>query len=71
MPRFSAHARQRMKERGIDVADVTAVIDHPDVTFTDRKGNPCYIREIDGRRIRVVVDIVDTDFVITAIDLDA
>jgi hypothetical protein len=34
-----------MKERDIDVADVTAVIDHPDVTFTDRKGNPCYARE--------------------------
>jgi hypothetical protein len=71
MLRFSAHARQRMKERDIDVADVTAVIDHPDVTFTDRKGNPCYTREVDGRRIRVVVDAVDTDFVITAIDLDA
>jgi hypothetical protein len=71
MLRLSAHARQRMKERDIDLADVTAVIDHPDVTFADRKGNPCYIREVDGRRVRVVVDAVDTDFVITAIDLDA
>jgi Domain of unknown function (DUF4258) len=71
MPRFSAHARQRMIERNIEVADVAAVLDDPSVTFTDRKGNPCYIREIDGRRIKVVVDAVDTEFVITAIDLDA
>lgn len=60
-----------MVERSIDVAHVSAVLDDPSVTFTDRKGNPCYIREIDGRRIKVVVDAADAEFVITAIDLDA
>lgn len=70
MPRFSRHACQRMMERNISVADVTAVLDNPDVTFRDPKGNPCSVREVDGRRIKVVMSATDTDFVITAIDLD-
>jgi hypothetical protein len=59
-----------MAERSITVAHLTAVVDDPDVTFTDRKGNPCYIRLIDGRRIKVVLAADDRDFVITVIDLD-
>lgn len=69
--RFSRHAQSRMAERRLSVAQVASVVDAPDVTFTDSKGNPCYTREINGRRIKVVVAADDTEFVITAIDLDA
>jgi Domain of unknown function (DUF4258) len=69
--RPSTHALKRMAERGITVAEMTEVIDDPDVTFTDRKGNPCYIRLVGGRRIKVVLAADDTNFVVTVIDLDA
>ena len=52
--RWSDHARQRGAERDITLAEAAAVVDDPDVTFTDRKGNPCHIRELDERRIKVV-----------------
>lgn len=39
-------------------------------TFTDKGGNPCYIGDVDGRRIKVVVAADDSDFIITVIDLD-
>jgi hypothetical protein len=69
--RFSRHALERLEERDLSEAQVEAVVEHPDVTFTDPKGNPCYTREMDGRRIKVVIAADDPDFVITAIDLDA
>ena len=68
--RCSGHARQRAVERDITRDQIAAVLDAPDVSFNDRRGNPCYIREIDGRRIKVVVAADDTEFVITVIDLD-
>ncbi len=71
MRRFSRHARQRMLERAISEEDVEAVLGNPDVTFADPSGNPCSIREVNGRRIKVVVKAADTDFVITTIDLDS
>ncbi len=48
--RFSRHALARLAERNISLADVSSVIDDSDVTFADPKSNPCYIREINGRR---------------------
>lgn len=69
--RWSTHACNRAAERGIRLDEVEAVVDDPHVTFTDRSGNPCYIREIGGRRIKVVVAADDTNFVITVIDLEA
>lgn len=68
--RLSTHAQQRRAQRGFTVADIVAVIEDPDVTFTDRKGNPCKVRTVDGRRIKVVVAADDADFVITVVDLD-
>ena len=69
--RASRHAAERMAERNISLAEVSSVLDHPEVTFTDPKGNPCYIREVSGRRLKVVVAADDKDFLITVIDLDA
>ena len=71
MLRYSRHARQRQAERGISDTDVECVVEKPDVTFADKKGNPCYIREIGGRRIKVVIASTDSYFVITVIALDA
>jgi hypothetical protein len=70
MLRFSRHARERLLERNISESDVSLVLDDPDVTFPDKKGNPCTVKEIDGRRIKVVVSDADPEFVITVIDLD-
>ena len=61
-------ARQRARDR---LAEIQEVGDGCDVRFTDRRGNPCYTREVSGRRIRVVVAAEDPEFVITVIDLDA
>jgi hypothetical protein len=71
MLRYSTHARDRMRERDVTEADVAAVLDDHDVSFADRKGNPCYVRHVSGRRIKVVVAADDAGFVITVIDLDA
>lgn len=68
--RLSRHARQRAQERGISVADVTDVLDDPEVTFNDPRGNPCYIRNVGGRRIKVVTSAQNPDVVVTVIDLD-
>jgi hypothetical protein len=59
-----------MAERGVTKDQVARVVSDHQVTFTDKKGNPCYVREIDGRRIKVVVAAADAEFVITVIDLD-
>lgn len=69
--RLSAHARKRALERHIGLDDVRAVLEDPEVFFTDRNGNPCYIRCLHERRIKVVVAADDPEFVITVIDLDA
>lgn len=68
--RYSRHARVRMAERSISEDEVLQVTRDPQVTFTDQKGNPCYVRQIGGRRLKVVVALDDDQFVITAIDLD-
>ena len=69
--RFSRHARQRMIERSVTESEATGVANNQDVTFTDKKGNPCYVREVGNRRIKVVVAADDREFVITVVDLDA
>ena len=60
-----------MKERGITAQEVEDVVNNPDVSFSDKKGNPCFIRALNGRRIKVVIAADDPSFVITVIDLDA
>jgi hypothetical protein len=68
--RYSGHARDRLRERDLSEADVDLVMEDHDVSFTDKKGNPCYVRLVDGRRIKVVVAQDDPSFVITVVDLD-
>jgi hypothetical protein len=71
MLRKSTHARQRMVERCVDDDEVARVVADHEVSFPDKKGNPCYVRRIGERRIKVVVAADDPEFVITVVDLDA
>lgn len=50
--------------------EIEQVLSGHDVSFTDAKGNPCYVRGFGDRRIKVVVARDDPEFVITVIDLD-
>jgi hypothetical protein len=68
--RWTRNARNRATERKITLAEATQVVEDPDVTFTDRKGNPCSIAEVAGRRIKVVVAADDPELIVTVIDLD-
>jgi hypothetical protein len=69
--RYSRHARQRLSERHITEENVEEVVSHHEVSWRDPKDNLCYVRTIDGRRIKVVLAQADPEFVITVIDLDA
>lgn len=60
-----------MAERGVTPQEAHDVVEGAEVTFPDKKGNPCYVRQLRGRRIKVVVAVNDDDFVITVVDLDA
>jgi hypothetical protein len=60
-----------MMERAISCQEVLEVVQNAEITFRDPKGNPCSVRTIDGRRIKVVLSKEDPSFVITVIDLDS
>jgi len=70
MLRLSVHASKRMVQRGISLDDIGQVLADHDVSWSDKKGNPCFVREINGRRIKVVMAADDAEFVITVVDLD-
>ncbi len=70
MLRLSRHAEARAAERGIALQEIEQVVSGHEVSFTDTKGNPCYVRGFGNRRIKVVVARDDPEFVITVIDLD-
>jgi hypothetical protein len=70
MLRYSRHALERLRARGISKAEVEAVLAAPDWTCPDRAGNPCYVRRVGARRIKVVIKESDARFVITVINLD-
>jgi hypothetical protein len=54
---LSSHARQRLQERGIELADVERIIASPDVTYPDRDGRPQFVGVLpDDRRVRIVMD---------------
>ena len=54
-PEFTQHARDQMALRGVAQAEVKQVLADRAVLYADQYGNPCYVRLIAGRRIRVVV----------------
>ena len=66
---YTQHAKDQMARRGISENEVEAVLSEPDVRYTDKTGNPIFIADVAGRRIKVVIaKDVDPPRVITAAD---
>jgi len=60
-----------MTRRRITEADVELTISIADVEHSDRDGNPCYVRTVRGKMIRVVIARRSNPLrVITVIDVD-
>ncbi len=65
---YRRHARVRMRERNISEAEVESCIQHHHTSYTDKKGNPVFIADVNSRRIKVVVQKENPRVVITAAD---
>jgi hypothetical protein len=58
-----------MRTRGISREEVELVLGDPDVTYASGTSDRfCYVKTINGRRIKVVVDGADHEQVITTYD---
>jgi len=69
MARFSRYSLGRLAQRGISREDVEIVLRDPDATYpSGTSDRHCYVRDIDKRRIKVVVESSDHDQVVTAYD---
>ncbi len=56
MLRYTRHARDRMKQRGITEEDIEYCLNNYHTAYTDSSGNPIYKTDLpDGRKIKVVV----------------
>jgi mRNA-degrading endonuclease RelE of RelBE toxin-antitoxin system len=51
---FTAHARDRMRERNISAEEVRLVTNNPDMSYPGTKGETNNMKIIKGRNIRVV-----------------
>jgi len=65
---YLPHARRRMGQRRVSEAEVEACLQHYDISYQDKKGNPVYIANISGRRIKVIVQKENPLVVITVGD---
>lgn len=65
---YMEHARDQMIERRISEAEVEACWNDHHTTYTDKKGNPNYIADVRGRRIKVVVNKQNDRVIITVAD---
>lgn len=65
---FTKHAKERMIKRGISEVEVEACWQNHHTAYVDKKGNPIYIGDVQGRRIKVVVRKRNTKVVITVAD---
>ncbi len=70
MLRLTKHARQRAAERAISHEEIEEAVEGYEISFLDKKGNPCFTRQIGDRDIKVVIAADDEKLVITVIDLD-
>lgn len=70
--RFEEHALNRMAQRRIKRRDIEHVLDSPDISFTDQKGNLCLVGYLEARRRLRVVVVKESEplNIITAIILD-
>ena len=65
---YTEHAREQMHDRRISEAEVEACWLEHHTTYPDRKGNPNYIADVQGRRIKVVVKKQNNRVIITVAD---
>ncbi len=66
MPRYSKHAWDRMRQRGIEKEWVEMCLEKPDVVLSPTKGLKQHILNLpDGRRLKVVID-ADKNMVVSA-----
>jgi hypothetical protein len=65
---YTDHALEQMQDRGISKAEVIACWNDHHTEYTDRDGNPIYIANVAGRRIKVVVKKQNKRVIITAAD---
>jgi hypothetical protein len=65
---YKRHARKRMRERNISKVEVEACLKGYYTSYTDKKGNPVYVADVEGRRIKVVVQKENSQVVITTGD---
>ena len=65
---YLQHARERMQERNISKAEVEACLKDYYTSYTDKNGNPIYVADVRGRRIKVVVQKENPQVVITTGD---
>ncbi|MDV2988590.1 MAG: DUF4258 domain-containing protein [Dehalogenimonas sp.] len=68
LPHYSLHAIERMMERHITKAEVEFVLNNPEETRSDPKGNIIQVAFPGGRRIKIVVSRDSSNFIITAAD---
>ena len=52
----------------ISDAEVESCLENYDISYTDKKGNPIYIADIQGKRIKVVVQKENPSVIITVGD---
>ena len=62
---YTDHARDQMHDRAISEAEVEACWNNHHTTYTDKEGNPNYIADVGGRRIKVVVKKQNNRVIIT------
>ena len=55
-----------MRERNISRAEVQRVYDDPQITYPGKQGTECRVKDISGRKIKIVV--IPPDLVKTVID---
>jgi len=65
---YTEHARDQMVDRHISEAEVEACWSDHHTEYPDKKGNLNYIGDVQGRRIKVVVDKNDNRIIITVAD---
>ena len=65
---YTDHARDQMTDRGISEEEVEACWNDHHTTYPDKKGNPNYIADVRGRRIKVVVNKQNDRVIITVAD---
>lgn len=65
---YTTHAREQMRNRGISEMEVESCWNNHHTTYSDRKGNPNYIADVEGRHIKVVVKKQNNRVIITVAD---